>query len=387
MNAVRRARTSVDAVTPLELVMRLNESLSSLRGAHAPAPSAPPQEVAAGIARSAARSRGGHRVLLVDDDPSVLQGLRHAMEVAGFTVTCADSLARAAALIRNESFHLVVTDLYLGEQDLGHQVADVARERRPHTPVIVMTGRPTFDGAQEALRNHVADIVVKPLPAETLIATCRRVIHDTELTRRNQELESCNQVLTSVLPRTIEMKDPTTSGHAARVVGYADTLAARCHVSDDDRASLRLAALLHDIGKIGVPDQILTKPGALTQDEMEVVKRHPQMGYEVLAPLKEHEDVRNWVYQHHERWDGRGYPQGLRGEEVALPGRILVLAEVYDALAEQRSYKPAWPVPKIVALFREQAGRQFDPALSQMVADGLEKHGYRYFAPDQGMLF
>jgi putative two-component system response regulator len=289
--------------------------------------------------------------------------------------------------MRQEAFELVLTDLYLGNSDLGHRITEVARERRPRTPVIVMTGRPTFDGAQEALRCHVDDIVVKPVDAEKLVATCRRVIRDTELERRNQELESANRVLTSVLPRTIEMKDPTTSGHAARVVGYTDRLAARCGVGAEDRQSLRLAALLHDIGKIGVPDQILTKPGPLTADEREVVNRHPAMGYEVLAPLSEHQKVRDWVYQHHERWDGKGYPQGLGGEEVALPGRILVLAEVYDALAEERSYKPAWPVAKIVALFREQAGRQFDPELARLVADGLEREGSRFFAPQSGQLF
>ncbi len=328
-----------------------------------------------------------HRVLLVDDDPDILAGLCHALETGGFVVTCANSLGSAIERLRRDTFHLVITDLYLGAEDLGHAIADVARERRPSPPVIVMTGRPTFDGAQEALRNHVADIVVKPLSPETLLATCRRVIHETELARRNAELESANRVLTSVLPRTIEMKDPTTSGHAARVVGYAETLANKCGVGEADRASLRLAALLHDIGKIGIPDRILTKPGALTADEMEVVKGHPQLGYEVLAPLRDHEDVRTWVYQHHERWDGRGYPQGLAGEDVALPGRILILAEVYDALAEQRSYKPAWPVEKIVALFRDQAGRQFDPELARLVADGLERQGSRFFAEAPDRLF
>jgi len=97
--------------------------------------------------------------------------------------------------------------------------------------------------------------------------------------------------------------------------------------------------------------------------------------------------VRTWVYQHHERWDGKGYPNGLGGEEVALPGRILILAEVYDALAEERSYKPAWPVAKIVALFREQAGQHFDPELARLVADGLERSGKRFFAPQSDQLF
>jgi putative two-component system response regulator len=327
------------------------------------------------------------RILLVDDELDVLQGLRLILEQAGYLVTCATSLPLAVATLQRESFHLVLTDLYLGQRDLGYQIAEVARKQRPHTPVIVLTGRPTFDGAQEALRSHVADIVVKPVDDQTLLAACRRVLQETELTRRNQELETANRVLSSVLPRTIEMKDPTTSGHAERVVGYTDTLARRCGVSEADRANLRLAALFHDIGKIGIPDHILTKPGALTADEMDVVRRHPAMGYEVLAPLSDHEDVRNWVYQHHERWDGKGYPRGLQGEEVALPGRILVLAEVYDALAEERSYKQPWPMEKIVAMFRDQAGRHFDPELAKMVADGLERMGRRFFAPTPGMLF
>ncbi len=365
--------------------MKLTEALPSWRG---PAAHSSPGEPAAAHANGAISPHSTrHRVLVVDDEPDVLQGVRSILERAGYRVTGVHSLQLAIGALGAEPFDLVLTDLYLGDTDLGHQVAGVAREQQPPTPVIVMTGRPTFDAAQGALRHRVEDIVAKPVDPEHLVATCQRVIRDTDLARRNQELESANRVLTSVLPRTIEMKDPTTSGHAARVVGYTDTLASRCGVGAEQRSSLRLAALLHDIGKIGVPDSILRKPGPLTTDEMDVVKRHPAMGYEVLAPLTEHGDVRNWVYQHHERWDGKGYPNGLCGEDVGLPGRILVLAEVYDALVEERSYKPAWPVTKIVALFRDQAGRQFDPHLAKMVADGLEQQGKRYFAAAPGQLF
>ncbi|MCA8948959.1 MAG: HD domain-containing protein [Planctomycetes bacterium] len=327
------------------------------------------------------------RVLLVDDETDVLDGLRAMLEDDGYAVSCTTDLTSAMARLQREAFDLVVTDLYLGETQLGSHLAEVAAMVRPRPPVIVLTGRPSFGGAQEALRRQVADIVVKPVDANLLLATCDRVIQETLLARRNSELETANRVLSSVLPRTIEMKDPTTSGHAERVVGYADRLARHCGVNDEDRTSLRLAALLHDIGKIGIPDSILTKPGPLTPDEMEIVKRHPAMGYEVLASLEGQDNVRNWVVQHHERWDGKGYPYGLAGEEVALPGRILVLAEVYDALAEERSYKPAWSVTKICALFRDQAGRQFDPELAHLVADGLERQGKRFFAQEAGSLF
>ncbi len=370
--------------------MRLPQVPSSWPSDAFAAPSARNNWTAAGspVPMPPRRANGQvQKVLLVDDEVDVLRGLRRILEHAGYDVTSVTTLRHAVNTIHAERFDLVLTDLYLGDSDLGVQIADVARQQHPQPPVIVLTGRPTFDGAQEALRSHVADMVVKPVDAQHLLATCRRVIQETELARRNQELESANKVLTSVLPRTIEMKDPTTSGHAARVVGYTDVLAQRCGVGAEDRASLRLAGLLHDIGKIGIPDHILTKPGPLTADEFDVIKRHPAMGYEVLAELTEHENVRTWVYQHHERWDGKGYPNGLHGEDVALPGRILVLAEVYDALAEQRSYKTAWPLPKIVALFREQAGKQFDPDLAHLVADGLERLGYRFFSPNRDQLF
>lgn len=328
------------------------------------------------------------RVLIVDDEPDVLRSLASTLAHDGFEVTAVGSLAHGVAALEKHTFDLVLTDLYLGNSDLGSQVAQAAQATSPAPPVIVLTGKPTFDGAQAALRSHVADMVVKPVDPQKLLNTCNRVMQEAALERRNRELESINQVLTSVLPRTIEIKDPTTSGHAARVVDYTDTLAERCGVSLEDRASLRLASLLHDIGKIGIPDHILTKPGKLTADEREVINRHPQMGYDVLEGLgKDHQNVRDWVYQHHERWDGKGYPNKMAGDEVALPGRILVLAEVYDALAEKRSYKPAWPIEKIVGFFRAEAGKQFDPELAHLVADGLEKQGARFFSRQKDMLF
>ena len=328
-----------------------------------------------------------NRVLIVDDEPDVLRSLAQTLAHDGFEVSCAQSLAQGVATLHSGQFDLVLTDLYLGPSDLGSKIAESAQALRPAPPVIVLTGKPSFDGAQAAIRHHVADMVVKPVDPHNLLATCRRVLQEAELERRNRELESVNEVLASVIPRTIEIKDPTTSGHAARVVGYTDTLARRCGVSEEDRASLRLASLLHDVGKIGIPDSILQKPGPLTPAEREVINTHPQMGYEVLRDVQMKEEIRLWVLQHHERWDGKGYPNGLGGEEVTLPGRILMLAEVYDALAEARSYKPAWPVEKIVALFREEAGGQFDPELAPLVADGLEQQGSRFFSPNADLLF
>ncbi len=336
------------------------------------------------LAATATRAR---RVLIVDDDRQTLATLQAVLEGAGFEVVCRNDLASAGQAFETHRFDLVLTDLYLGEHDLGYDVAEQARKQRPEVPVVLLTGRPSFGSACEALGRCIRDIIVKPVDPEILLAACRRTIEAVDVERRARLLEAQNRILALVAPRMIEAKDPTTSGHAERVYGYVARLAERCGVDGDDLESLRIAALLHDVGKIGVPREILCKEGPLTADERTIIQRHPGLGYEMLAGLDGCEDARLWVYQHHERWDGRGYPNQLPGDEVALPGRMLVLAEVYDALAEARSYKPAWPVPKIIAFFREEAGRHFDPDLAHMVADGLERHGKAYFAPRPHLLF
>jgi len=327
------------------------------------------------------------RVLVVEDDLEVLAAMRATLAAAAFDSVPTSSPKQAKTALASEAFDLVLTDLYLGEHDLGTEIADFAQARQPPIPVVLLTGRPSVANAQDAIRSCVAELLVKPVAPNELVAACQRTIERAEARRRAQRLADQNRVLASVLPRAIEAKDPTTRGHSDRVVHYADVLAQRCGVNDAERESLRLASQLHDVGKIGIAETILCKQGPLTTAEREEIKRHPQVGYEILAPLEGDDDnVRRWVYQHHERWDGRGYPLGLVRDEVALPGRILILAEVYDALAEARSYKSAWDVGKIAALFREEAGRHFDPELSRLVADGLDRQGRRFFAPD-GMLF
>ncbi len=333
------------------------------------------------------QTKSNPRVLVVDDEPDILTSVQNILGPAGYSVRSLATVVEAKSALQEGSFDLVITDLYLGKSELGFAVAEAARLGKPAVPVILFTGRPSFDGAQEAIRSQICEIVVKPVDASLLLNACQRAIRNAEMDRRNRQLEAQNKVLAQILPRAIEAKDPTTGGHAERVVLYTDVLAEHCGVSEEDRADLRMASLLHDVGKIGTPEAILTKNGPLTTEEREVIKLHPEMGREILAPLEDSEQIRTWVYQHHERWDGKGYPNGLHQDDVALPGRILILAEVYDALAEERSYKPAWETQRIVDLFRAEAGKHFDPDLAHTVADGLVRMDKKFFTTRPGQLF
>lgn len=323
-------------------------------------------------------------MLVVDDDPEALTFMTSMLGDAGFVVDCQPDLTRARAAMANAEFELILTDLYLGEERLGYEVAEFAHALRPSVPVILVTARPSFANAREAMRSHVCEIVVKPVDGVTLVSACRRAVEQFQIRRRNDELQTQNQTLMDVLPRAIEAKDPTTEGHSQRVVQYSDALARKCEVGDEDRAALRVASLLHDVGKIGIPNSILQKDGPLTPAEREIIQTHPTVGYDILEPLKYSESVRRWVLQHHERHDGHGYPEGIGGDELELPGHILILAEVFDALASARSYKPAWETPRIAELIRFQAGKHFHPELARLVADGLDQEGAGFFRNNSG---
>lgn len=224
--------------------------------------------------------------------------------------------------------------------------------------------------------------------ARALSGLVQRALTSETLRIRELELEEARADALRSLGVASEYRDNETGWHIMRMTNFAQAIAKAMDLPAAQRELLYVAAPMHDVGKIGIADAVLLKPGKFTPEEYETMKTHTQIGVTILAGNDALiAAARDIAGSHHERWDGKGYPNGLAGEDVALPGRILVLAEVYDALAEQRSYKPAWPLPKIVALFREQAGKQFDPDLAHLVADGLERLGYRFFSPSRDQLF
>ena len=165
------------------------------------------------------------------------------------------------------------------------------------------------------------------------------------------------------LTRTIDAKSPWTAGHSERVTKFADAIGRGLHLDEDQLRALTISAILHDIGKIAVPEQILDKPGKLTDEEFSVVKKHSRTGADIISSIPSYETILPGILHHHERWDGTGYPQSLRQTDIPLFARIICIADVYDALTEDRPYRKAWSREDVFIFFEEQKGKMFDPDL------------------------
>ncbi len=168
------------------------------------------------------------------------------------------------------------------------------------------------------------------------------------------------------------MRDQETEGHTLRVTELTVELARRCGVAEDQLESIRRGALLHDIGKIGIPDAILRKPGPLTEDEWKIMRRHPEMAWDMLSPIEYLRTAMSIPYGHHERWDGSGYPLGIKGRQIPLAARIFAVVDVYDALRSNRPYREAWDEERVISYIRKQSGSRFDP---EVVDAFLAMHG------------
>lgn len=300
------------------------------------------------------------RLLVVDDDPDLLELIQRILaEQFEVVVTC--DPRHALELVQSQEFDLHLYDVCM-EALPGIELLVLTHAMSAGTPVLLMTGAPTLERAVSALRAGATDLLLKPLRFDTLAASLQETLEKARTTRiTGQQLEAVHEALT----RAVEAKDPTTSGHGERVRAVCRMIAHQMGLSAADRKVLDRAAALHDVGKIGVPDAVLSKPAALTEQEFRLIRMHPEVGAKILEPLPEMSEVRECVLGHHERWDGKGYPHGLRGEEVSVPGRVLILVEVFDALAHRRSYKEAWPKASIHDHFAGLAGRQFDPELTR----------------------
>lgn len=307
------------------------------------------------------------RILVVDDEEMIRELLRVNLQRAGFEVEEAADGLEGLEKLQQEEIDLVVLDLRMPHMNGFEFLKVVKRDRRYRLiPVIVMTG---YEHEElRALELGADDFLSKPVERARLLARVRAHIRMKSFI---EEMEHIEDVLV-FLAQVAEAKDHYTEAHLERVSRYSLAIGRVLRLDEEMLEQLHKGALLHDIGKVGVPDRILQKPGRLTPEEYEEMKKHTIIGYEMCKPLRSLQGGALLVIRHHhERWDGKGYPDGLKGEEIPLLARIVSVVDAYDAMTTDRVYRKALPEEKARAEIQRNAGSQFDPKVAEVFLDIL----------------
>jgi len=332
------------------------------------------------------------RIAIVDDSDINLTLLKHLVNRLG---DCqpelfSDALEGLRWCSENDP-DLVIVDYMMPELDgIGFIERFRAVPGREETPVLMITANDDKQVRYDALHRGATDFLTKPVDTAEFGARARNMLalraSQQRLASRNEELagevraataeiRAREQELLFRMSRAAEFRDPETGAHIQRMAHYSALIAARLGLDQDTQELLLQAAPLHDVGKIGIPDYILLKPGRLTPEEFEVMKSHARLGHELLQGsssgiLQAGAEI---ALTHHEKFDGSGYPGGLAGEAIPLFGRIVAVADVFDALTSERPYKHAWPLDKAASYLRDLAGAQFDPACVEAFLAGWDE--------------
>jgi putative two-component system response regulator len=326
-------------------------------------------------------SRSGNarpRVLCVDDEPVILQILRRLLEVQGFEpVVCGDPLA-AISMFTEGMFDVVITDIHMPKMD-GLSLMRALREKQPELPVVVVTGHGTVDTAIQALREGATGMLVKPFTGEELLGEVRRALSTAQMHYEALQYRYLSPVLDSIaltLSTAIEARNLETGEHCRQLGILSERMAAVLGLDERQQMTIRIGGYLHDIGKIGIADAVLLKPGRLTESEMAEMRRHSEIGAAILEVHDAMADIAQIVRHHHERWDGRGYPDALVGDAIPLGGRIIAVADAFNAMISDRIYRPALPVERAWAELRAHSGSQFDAEIVEVFEKVVDEEGH-----------
>jgi response regulator RpfG family c-di-GMP phosphodiesterase len=323
------------------------------------------------------------RLLIADDDAAVRNVLREFLS-AEYECESVGSAEEALSLLDGGDFQLIVSDISMSGMT-GIEMIPRVLERSPDTLIIMVSGSQDVESAVGAMRAGAFDYVLKPFDLELVEVAVRRALEHQRLleskrsyetylermiARRTAELDGALQSLEGAYRATLkalvtalETRDSETHGHSERVVAFSLRLGRELGLGEDELTALEFGSLLHDIGKIGVPDAVLRKPAPLTEPEWYEMRKHPLHGEQILGGIEFLGRASRVVAQHHERWDGSGYPVGLRGEQIDLNARIFAVADAFDAITSDRVYRVGKSYEWAARELDEWAGRQFDPAV------------------------
>lgn len=310
--------------------------------------------------------------MVIEDDPSIRVLLSTLLEREGYlVVTAADGEAGLRSVGEHDP-DLVILDIGLPRID-GLEVTRRLRANRSTRtlPVILLTARTSIDDMVAGLDAGADDFIGKPFRRPELLARLRSALR---MRQAILGMETAQSVV-AALANAVEAKDLVTEEHCERLAMVVTRLAERVALPVEEREAIAYGALLHDVGKIGVPEAILSKPGPLSAEEWTVLRRHPEIGERICRPLGLSAEFVPIVRHHHERWDGAGYPDGLRGAAIPLGARIVGLADAFDAMTHDRPYRRAFSVAHALDELRRESGRQFDPDLVEPFIDTIDDIG------------
>jgi putative two-component system response regulator len=313
-------------------------------------------------------------ILVVEDDELIRDMIQQNVESAGYECTIAESGVDALKILDEgkKNVDVIITDIRmpgLNGIELTMKVKD-----KHDSDVIVMTGFAEDFTYEKVIEGGASDFFQKPINPRELMLRLKRVLKerilfaernqaDAELKQSFEKLRRAQNQTVVALASASEIRDPYTSGHQQRVTKLACSIAENMDLSENLIEGLRIAGLLHDIGKISVPAEILSKPGKITQDEYNIIKQHCQIGYEILKGIEFPWPVAQIVLQHHEKMNGSGYPFGLTGEEILLEARILTVADVIEAMSSHRPYRPGLGIDKALDEVMSNKSTFFDPVV------------------------
>lgn len=337
------------------------------------------------------------RLIVVDDDDAMLTNLQKILSFYGFLVMPFNSAENALekAISDKNSFDAILTDFNMPGMN-GIEFIERLRQTDPEAVAVFLTGYPSAENAISALRAGAFDFLEKPFSNEHLAITLDKAVELKQLRRkvenyrchleemlqeRTRELRSTlrkleNAYMTTmeVIVALLEAREPSTASHSKRVSDRTVFLSRKMGISEEkELEAISKGALLHDIGKIGIPDNILKKPGKLSPEEMEIMRSHAEIGYKIISTIPDMEAAAEIVYSHHERFDGKGYPKGLKGENISLAARIFSVIDTYDAIRFDRCYHKGTSMKEALAEIEKASGIQFDPYVVKCFKENINE--------------
>ena len=322
----------------------------------------------------------GYKIIVVDDEQGIVDSLSIFLKRSGYNFTGLTNPLEAIERVRNEHFDMMILD-FMMDPIHGDEVVEDIRKFNKDLYILLLTGHKDLAPPLETIKRLeiqgyceksdkfdqlllLIESGIKSIEQMNTIKTINKQLHD-----KNEELERAYLDTIGILRQTVEAKDPYTRGHSDRVSEYSDLIGKKLGLDEKTLHILKIGGLFHDIGKIGIPDSILLKESKLSDEEYSQIKNHPMIGVHMLGDAAIFTDILPIVKHHHERYDGRGYPSQLVGDDIPYVARIAAVADTFDAMTSKRSYRDSLPIDVVRAEIERCSGTQFDPNIAKVFLD------------------